>query len=50
MIIKLKNGNYKEYFEGNTYPRGRKSIKKLEKKCMTKDGKTLVESFVNLIH
>ena len=45
----FKNGNYKEYFEENTYPRGRKSIKKIEERCMSDDGKTFCSEWTKCI-
>tara|TARA_Y100000389_G_C17469554_1_gene529061 strand:- start:1778 stop:8518 length:6741 start_codon:yes stop_codon:yes gene_type:complete len=42
----FKNEDYKEYFENNTYPRGRRSLEKLQDRCRTKGDKTFCSEWV----
>ena len=42
----FKNDDYKSYFEDNTYPRGRKTLDKLQNKCKLIDDKTFCSEWV----
>ena len=42
----FKNDDYKGYFEDNTYPRGRKTLDKLQNKCKLIDDKTFCSEWV----